>query len=70
MATTEFTVTGMSCSSCERHVREEVGHIAGVTDIEVSSATGRLRVSTAGKPADNAAVIAAVAEAGYSAKLV
>ena len=66
MSTSEFTVTGMTCGSCERHVREEVTQIAGVTGIEVSAATGKLSV-TADTPIDDAAVLAAVDEAGYAA---
>ena len=67
MSTTEYTVTGMTCGSCERHVREEVEQIAGVTGVEVDRASGRLVVATEGGPADDAAVIAAVDEAGYAA---
>lgn len=66
MSTSEYTVTGMTCGSCERHVREEVSQIAGVTGVEVSAATGRLSV-TADTPVDDAAVLAAVDEAGYAA---
>ena len=66
MSTTEYTVTGMTCGSCERHVREEVEQIAGVTGVEVDRASGRLVVATEGA-ADDAAVIAAVDEAGYEA---
>lgn len=66
MSTSEFTVTGMTCGSCERHVHEEVAQIAGVTGIEVSAATGKLSV-TADTPIDDAAVLAAVGEAGYAA---
>ena len=66
MSTSEFTVTGMTCGSCERHVREEVAQIAGVTGIEVSAATGKLSV-TADTPIDDAAVLAAVDEVGYAA---
>lgn len=66
MTTTAFTVTGMTCSSCERHVREEVSAIAGLTVTDVSAALGTLEVS-ADAPIDTAAVIAAVAEAGYTA---
>ncbi|WP_449276825.1 heavy-metal-associated domain-containing protein [Leucobacter sp. GX24907] len=67
MATTQYTVTGMTCGNCEKHVREEVEQVAGVTAIEVSAADNRLVVTTAGEPADDAAIIAAVDEAGYSA---
>ncbi|MBM9465142.1 heavy-metal-associated domain-containing protein [Aeromicrobium sp. YIM 150415] len=66
MSTTEYQVTGMSCGHCEGAVREEVSQVPGVTGIEVSAATGRLAV-TADQPVDDAAVIAAVDEAGYQA---
>lgn len=64
--TTTYTVTGMSCGHCEASVREEVGGIAGIRDIEVSAKTGALTVTSDGS-IDDAQVIAAVAEAGYSA---
>lgn len=63
---TEYQVEGMSCGHCENAVREEVSEIAGVTGIDVSAETGRL-VVTSGQPIDDAAVIAAVDEAGYDA---
>jgi len=68
MATTEYQVTGMSCGHCETAIRGEVGQIADVTDIDVSSSTGKLVVTTADAPADDAAVLAAVEEAGYEAQ--
>ncbi|MCT1802578.1 MAG: heavy metal transporter [Kocuria rhizophila] len=64
--TTEYQVTGMSCGHCETAIRAEVSEIPGVTDIDVSAQTGRLTV-TAEQPVDDAAVIAAVDEAGYAA---
>lgn len=67
MSTTTYTVTGMTCGNCENHVREEVEQIDGVTGIEVSSESGRLSVTTAGEPVDDAAVLSAVDDAGYSA---
>ncbi len=66
MSTTQFQVTGMTCGHCEMSVREEVGEIAGVESVDVSQATGRL-VVTSSEPIDDAAVIAAVEEAGYQA---
>ncbi|GAB3089027.1 heavy-metal-associated domain-containing protein [Nocardioides zeae] len=66
MTTTEFQVTGMTCGHCEAAVREEVGQVAGVESLEVSAATGRL-VVTSSAPVDDAAVVAAVDEAGYVA---
>jgi copper chaperone len=64
--TTEYAVTGMTCGHCESAVRAEVGAIGPVTRVDVSAATGRLAV-TAAAPVDDAAVLAAVEEAGYEA---
>ena len=66
MSTTEYTVTGMSCGHCERAIRAEVEQIPGVTGVEVSAQSGSLSV-TGETPVDDAAVIAAVDEAGYAA---
>jgi copper chaperone len=67
MATTiEYQVTGMSCGHCETAIRAEVSEIDGVIGIDVNAQTGRLAV-TSEQPVDEAAVIAAVDEAGYAA---
>lgn len=60
----EYTVTGMTCQHCVTAVTEEVSEIPGVTDVQVDLGTGRVRVSSA-QPLDEAAVRAAVEEAGY-----
>lgn len=64
--TTDFTVTGMSCGHCEGAIRSEVGEIPGVSAIDVSAASGVLRVTHTSEVSD-AAIIAAVDEAGYAA---
>ena len=66
MASNNYQVTGMTCGHCEMSVREEVGEIPGVQDIQVSAQTGKLNV-TAEDEIDDAKVLAAVEEAGYSA---
>jgi copper chaperone CopZ len=66
MTTIEFQVTGMSCGHCEASVRSEVGSVPGVASADANAETGRLVVEASG-PVDDAAVIAAVAEAGYTA---
>jgi copper chaperone CopZ len=66
MATVEYQVTGMTCEHCERAVTDEVGRVPGVEAIVVSAGTGLLQLSTASE-VDDAAVLAAVEEAGYSA---
>lgn len=66
MAANEYQVTGMTCGHCEMSVREEVSEIPGVEDVQVSAQTGKL-VVTGSTSVDDAQVLAAVAEAGYSA---
>jgi copper chaperone len=66
MTKNEFQVTGMTCGHCEMSVREEVSEIPGVEDIQVSAQTGKL-VVTGSASIDDAQILAAVAEAGYSA---
>lgn len=66
MASNNYQVTGMTCGHCEMSIREEVGEIPGVQDIQVSAQTGKLNVTAEGE-IDDAKVLAAVEEAGYSA---
>ena len=66
MVTNEYQVTGMTCGHCEMSIREEVGQIAGVEEIQVNAQTGKLAV-TGTNAVDDALVLAAVEEAGYSA---
>ena len=67
MSTITYAVTGMSCGHCESAVREEVSEISGVDVVSVSAEDGTLVIS-ADAPVDDAAVIAAVDEAGYQAE--
>lgn len=69
MATSEYQVTGMTCGHCETAVRGEVGGLPGVAHVDVSAATGKLVVTSAAA-LDDAAVLAAVDEAGYEAERV
>ncbi|WP_067892713.1 heavy-metal-associated domain-containing protein [Nocardia vaccinii] len=64
MASSTYTVTGMTCGHCVASVQKEIGRIDGVTGVEVDLASGRVRVESA-NPVDQAAVAAAVDEAGY-----
>ena len=58
-----YTVLGMTCSHCVLSVREEVAEVAGVRDVEVDLARGRLTV--VGAVVSDEAVKGAVADAGY-----
>lgn len=64
MTDTTYTVTGMTCDHCVRAVTAEVSMLPGVTDVEVDLTTGRVRVRS-DHALDDAAVEAAVEEAGY-----
>lgn len=66
LTTSEYQVTGMTCGHCELSVREEISQVPGVEKIQVNADTGKLIVSS-GRPIDDAAIFAAVDEAGYSA---
>ncbi|MFW6598354.1 heavy-metal-associated domain-containing protein [Propionibacteriaceae bacterium Y2011] len=66
MAANEYQVTGMTCGHCEMSVREEVSKVPGVEEVEVSAQTGKLIVSGPGE-IDDAKILAAVEEAGYTA---
>ncbi|GGS34819.1 MULTISPECIES: heavy-metal-associated domain-containing protein [Actinokineospora] len=64
MTETTYTVTGMTCGHCAASVREEVGTIDGVQNIDVDVPTGKVTVVSA-QPLDRERVRAAVEEAGY-----
>ncbi|RHW27501.1 copper chaperone [Nocardioides immobilis] len=59
-----YTVTGMTCAHCVASVTEEVQEIPGVEDVDVVLESGSLTV-TSSEPVDDAAVKAAVEDAGY-----
>jgi len=62
--TATYTVTGMTCGHCVASVTEEVQELPGVEDVQVVLETGAVTVTSA-EPLDDAAVRAAVEEAGY-----
>jgi copper chaperone len=60
--THEYVVEGMTCEHCKASVTQEVSEVAGVQDVQVDLASGRLTVLG---DAEDGAVRAAVDEAGY-----
>jgi copper chaperone len=64
MSVNTYKVTGMTCGHCVASVTEEVQEIPGVSDVQVVLETGTVTV-TSDQPVDDAAVKAAVEEAGY-----
>jgi copper chaperone len=61
--TLTYTVAGMSCGHCVAAVSEEVSALPGVDAVVVDLETKRVDVS--GAELDDAAVRAAIEEAGY-----
>lgn len=64
MNSSTYTVKGMTCGHCVQSVTEEVSEVPGVTGVDVDLASGKVTVSSE-QPMDDAAVRAAVSEAGY-----
>jgi len=64
MATRTFRVAGMSCGHCVGSVESQVATVPGVAAVAVDLERGQVTV-TADGPIDDAAVRAAVEEAGY-----
>ncbi|MEV7424209.1 MULTISPECIES: heavy-metal-associated domain-containing protein [unclassified Streptomyces] len=62
--TTVYQVTGMTCGHCEGAVTGEISGIEGVVSVQAVAATGEVTVVSQA-PLDEAAVRAAVDEAGY-----
>ncbi len=59
-----YTVAGMTCSHCVSAVSTGIGLIPGVSDVQVDLGSGAVTV-TSERPLEEAAVRAAVDEAGY-----
>ena len=65
MNRSSYTVPAMSCSHCEAAVKQEISALAAVEDVIVDLETKRVEVI--GLDLDDAAIRAAIAEAGYEA---
>ena len=66
--TIELSVDGMTCGHCVMSVKEELGEIPGVKNVDVilnSGATSKVTVLT-DTPLDDAALSDAVSEAGFT----
>jgi copper chaperone len=64
MTTSTYTVSGMTCGHCVNAVTSEISQLPGVDDVQVDLGSGTVTV-TSRAPLDDAAVAAAVEEAGY-----
>jgi len=64
VSTRTYTVEGMTCGHCVGAVTGEVSKVSGVTDVRVDLEAKTVTVT--GDGIDDAAVAAAVDEAGYT----
>ena len=65
METVQYTVPDMSCGHCEAAVTKEISAVAGVVAVVVDLDSKRVDVT--GQDLDDAAIRAAIEEAGYEA---
>jgi copper chaperone len=63
--TITFTVPAIHCAHCALSIREEVSEVEGVDDVDVDLETKLVTVR--GNGLDDAALRAAIGEAGYEA---
>jgi copper chaperone len=61
-----YLVAGMTCEHCKAAVTDEVERVAGVVAVDVDLDSKLVRVRGTG--VDEAAVVAAIDEAGYDAQ--
>lgn len=64
MTTVTYQVSGMTCGHCVQSVKTEVSKLGGVTNVEIDLDSGQVMV-TSEQAIDDAALRAAVDEAGY-----
>jgi len=63
--TVTYTVPAIHCAHCAKSIREEVSEVDGVEDVDVD--LDAKVVTIHGSELDDAALRAAIAEAGYEA---
>ena len=66
--TKTLNVTGMMCQHCVAHVRKALEGVAGVSSVDVSLEAGTATVEASDEVSDEA-LVAAVVDAGYEAKV-
>lgn len=66
---TTLRVLGMTCSSCVRHVKGALQELEGIGAVAVSLDDGEVVVEHDPARASEAALVEALAEAGYDARV-
>lgn len=64
MNSVTVAVTGMTCGGCVSAVREEIGNIPGVSNVDVDLESGTVRIDSE-QPIYQDDIKGAVEEAGY-----
>lgn len=65
MATQTLSVSGMTCEHCVRAVKQEVGEINGVTQVDVELGTPSTVNVESTEPISHQDLVEAIDEAGY-----
>ncbi|MDK7750387.1 copper ion binding protein [Brevibacterium sp. UMB10442] len=65
MTTQTLSVSGMTCEHCVRAVKQEVGEISGVTQVEVELGTPSTVTVQSTEPISHQDLVEAIDEAGY-----
>ena len=65
MSTVTLSVSGMTCEHCVRAVKQEVGEISGVTQVDVELGTPSTVSVQSTEPISQQDLVAAIDEAGY-----
>ncbi|MCI4442903.1 MAG: mercuric transport protein MerTP [Lentimicrobium sp.] len=61
----KFNVSGMTCASCEEHVKNEVNKLPGIVSVSASSKEGNAIVKFDNSKTDKAAITKAIDATGY-----
>lgn len=61
----EFDISGMTCSSCEAHVEQEITTLPGITSLEVSNEKGKAHVRFDLSLTNEDSIQFAIQRAGY-----
>ena len=64
-----LNVSGMTCGSCERHIRRELDQVPGFRDARVDLAQGQVTVAYDASAARPEQLVEAVTRAGYPAEI-
>ncbi len=63
-----IAVEGMMCAHCQKHVEDALAAVAGVTGVDVNLKKKRAVVTLGGEVSDEA-LVQAIKDAGYDAKV-